>query len=676
MGNSLYRRNPSKDGNFKSVVKARSGLLSKQQHISGQSIQDRNPAYIFIKGKCNMCSGCGVDMELPVELSDWNSVYGNSFKPRPVLQDVSISYGGEYGLAQQISANIKCFDRESFDKVRKSFLMPGNYISARFGYSTSGKQWNPGDSEHRVSGFRVAVFSFSAGDDGTWIGSFKAVSSAEAMKTIDMHGGLRTNLKYFIAGVLDSRVPKQVQSISEMIASDAQRNGQESLDRVDASNTGYVISEFGDYSATDESVMKASMVLYTSDHLRGVVKKAWDGVSRFLMKNTGNWDDAVNTQHEIYVTLGYIVDRIVNGKVKFTVEGAIVGDDAEEYKKMKITFHKDWSKARLPKDVESGDPTSVLILGSGKASFFEPDGGTSMDFNDIKGQVEGSKDDIIALDGNKVRLDKILLHRDTVLTALAESIEKEPNESESVDPKDVKSEVINLSDFFKKLFSYIKECTGGSLALRLVLDPDEKKRDKLYVVDQNWGGDKDIDCFIFNPIDGDGSTRSCNISSNGGSNEYRTSMFLGNSKKGDTAAIIRNCDSQLSAGRAKAIGRVKNKLFEIIFDPGSMMKDKFSNKQTDAFKSVMVDLYRYADKGHNKLENINWPGMTIDLTINGAYGIIPGCAVATTQMPREWINKNIYFQVLEVTHTFAQSDWSTNIRGMMSFYDHLTPVEL
>ena len=264
------------------------------------------------------------------------------------------------------------------------------------------------------------------------------------------------------------------------------------------------------------------------------------------------------------------------------------------------------------------------------------------------------------------------------MSAIGEATDTPESESESVDPKDTKDTVINLSDFFGKVFSIIKECTGGSLALRLVHDPTDESRDTLLIVDQNYGGDADIPCFIFNPIDGDGSTISCNISSNGGSNEYRTSMFLANSKKGDTAARLRDCEAELFDGRDAKRGDAEDRFNEVVVSPGTMIKDRFNAKQLDAFKSIMVDLYRYSPKSHEPFENINWPGMGIELSIRGAWGIIPGCAITTTQVPDAWRvgAKNIYFMVTEVSHKFSQSTWTTDVRGIMSFYDKLIPVRL
>lgn len=680
MAESLYRRNAI--STFSKVITNRTGMMRDKQHIAGKSIQSRNPAFIRLTGKCNACKGGGGTRVLPLDVDTINEEYRPSMKPKPILQRVQISFGGDWGLARKITANIKCFDRDSFEDVQKHFLLPGNYINATFGYSISpSEQWNPNDGEHTLTGFRVATFAFSAGDDGSWVGTFTAVSSAEAIKSIDMCGGINVtgNIIYKVAGKVDSESPMKVASISELIASDAQRNGSQKMDEINKNNSGYLIGEFQDYKKTDNSEVVAAMVIYTNDHL---VDKSGDrrgGVSRWIQRQLGTWDEAEDSVHEIYVTLGYVVDRIVNGQIKMSIDAAMKSSLPEkDYSKIKIKFSTRYSKSKLPPNIESGDPTSVLILGRLVATFHEREQGTMMDFNSIKGlNAAGplSVNDVKAWDGSILRLDKILLHRDVISKALSTATTEKVNESESVDPKDVKDTVISLNDFFKEIFDCIRECTGGALALRLVIDPEDEEGLTYLVVDQNYAGDKDIECYLFNPIDGDGNTRSCNITSNGGGNEYRTSMFLANSKKGDVASNLRGCDDDLEKIRNSKLIATKERYWEIIDDPGKMMKDKFNGKQISALKSVMSDLYRYAPQEHTNIENINWPGMTIDLTINGAYGIIPGCAIATTQMPSSWYtDKKIYFMVREVTHDFADSDWITNIQGIMSMYPHLSIV--
>ena len=687
MGQTVFRRNPAKfgKGNFKNIVRERANLMNQKQHISGKTIQSRNPAYVYITGTCKTCTG-GSSMTLPKDLSTWNETYKptSHIKPAPMLTDVKISFGGDWGLAQKISATIRCFDKDSFKQVQDAFLYPGNDISVRFGYATgAGKQWTPGnDQDHKLKNFRVAVFSFSAGDDGTWVGSFTAVRASEAINIVDLSQGVGSSglsdIKYKVGRRLGGEESVNVDSIAELIISDGQRNGEDSKIRVGENESGYVIGNFEGYSPSSKGGM-ARMVVYVDDHLRN--HNVADGVKNWF-KNISDWtfgyDEVESLRPQIYVTLGYVTDRIINGLLKKSVEKGMQGTDQSDFEKLKIKYHPDYSKSKLPELLESGDPKSVLILGRG-AKFKDAQEGTEMDFNKLQKFEGASAKDVIAYT-DELELDKILLHKDLVLSAFGAAEQKqETSEAESTDPKNTEETVVKLQQFMTEMFVAIKSATGGALSLRLILDPDDLKGESLIVVDQNYAGDnngKPLEVFVFNPIDGDGSTRSCNISSNAGSNEYRTAMFISNSKKGDPVAKIRGCDGDLQGGRNKQQSKAKERHKEIVSDPGSMMLDSFNSKQIDAFKSVMTDLYRYSKKSDTRLENIHWPGMSIDITINGAFGIVPGCAVATTQMPNKWINQGIYFLVTDVEHNFSRSDWTTNIRGILSFYDDVDIIRL
>jgi hypothetical protein len=676
MGETLFRRNAV--SSFKQTVIERSNLMKGVQTISGKSIQTRNPVWINITGECMACDSSG-KLTVPFQKETWDELYGGSFRTSPILEKVSITYGGDFGMAQKLSVTIKCFDLNSFNKIRKHFLLPGNKIEVAFGYATD-KRWNSDAAAyHKITGFKVATFSFSAGEDGTWIGNFVAVAPSEVLKGIDVAQGFPSNgLQYSVGGNIDSSDMKDVSSIPEVIISDAQRNGEFSVATINENTSGYLIGRFKGYTPTDESVMVARIAIYTQDHLRffGIISSLAAWGSKGIRNFFGVWDEAKHGLHEIYVTLGYVVDRIVNDLIKNSVETSSKGDkDIQTLKNLKISFHKDWSKSKLPDGIESGDPTAILILGPGKANFTD-DNGKKMDFNEFKAFENASYEDVKAWDGNFLRLDKILIHRDVIFGAMDDASKKIPPESESVDPKDSTDTVINLNDFFRQIFGTIEECTGGALKLRLIPDPNDDKRETLYVVDQNYGGDPKIDCFVFNPIDGDGNTRSCNISSNGGSNEYRTSMFLANSKKGDVAAHLRGCDEKLDDGRKDKVTDAKDEIKKLKTNPGLIVKNSFNGTDISTFKSAMVDLYRNSLKKDRKYENINWPGIELDLSINGAYGILPGCAVATTQIPDDWINKKIYFMVREVSHEFSNSDWVTNIRGLMSFHDNLNYIKL
>ena len=619
MAESLFRRNPVKP--FKSIVIERSQLLNDIQTIRGKSIQDRNPVWVSITGECMACNASG-KLTVPIDKPDWDATYKNTLLPPVVLERVSISYGGDFGFAQKLTANISCFDINSFKIIRKHFLLPGNRITVRFGYATDKRWSSDAGAFHEIRGFKVATFSFSAGEDGRWNATFSAVAPSEALKSIDCAQSFESNgLKYSVGGKISPEDIADSTSIPEVIISDAQRNGTRSLSIIGSNNSGYLIGSFAGYTPTDESVMVARMAIYSQDHLRryGIISDVAAWGTQAIRRVFGTWDESRHGLHEIYVTLGYVVDRLFNKLILKTVSDVSSGDkDIETFKKLRITFHPKWSKSKLPKYIESGNPLSVLILGGDKAVFKSDDG--VMDFNKFKGFENATPSDVYAWDGTFVRLDKILLHRDVIINALNVASNSTMNEFENVDPKNKSDNVVNVVDFFESLFHTIAESTGGALKLRLVPDPNDDNKETIYVVDQNFGGYGNIDCFVFNPID------------------------------------------KLYAGRNDKFNEALKRLKQLKTKPGLLHKNAFNSVDISAMIGVMISLYKYASKSDNQFENINWPGIDLDLTINGAYGILPGCAVSTTQIPDDWMRKKIYFMVREVTHEFSESDWTNYIK--------------
>ena len=152
-------------------------------------------------------------------------------------------------------------------------------------------------------------------------------------------------------------------------------------------------------------------------------------------------------------------------------------------------------------------------------------------------------------------------------------------------------------------------------------------------------------------------------------------MFIGNSKKGDATSAIRGCDDQLEDARGKKYSEAKTQINELISSPGILGRELFDEKQIDALKAIMVDLYRNRPTAR-KYETVHWPGMSISAVIDGAWGIIPGCAISSKQVPDDWRDLNVYFMVMRVTHKFEGSDWSTEIEGIMSYYDNLNYIPL
>lgn len=668
MSESLYRRNPT--NNVFEIIKSRRGLLNGTQTIGGKSVQDRNPCFVTITGHNKSCGGGG-SRTLPAERDTWESNYGNSFKPKPQLETVKLEYAGTWGLARRISASIRCFTVYDFEAIQKYFLLPGNEIDVTFGYKNS---W-ANNSSTRLDGFKVATFSFNTTSEGFWICSFTAVSSSTAIENLEMQlvicngcnalGGTGQSgdsgpLKYKTG--IDNEI-NAVKGVAQLIASDAQGNGQTSIDDL---QDGEVITNFVDYNpgSFDNS---AAIVVYTGDHLRSMKERTMAWLGGIFGAGASNKSEVEVANNQVYVSLGYLINRIINDQLlrSFTCH---VAHERDKFNKIKVEFHPIYSKCRVADGIISGDPIHVLMLGQANYLNVKNKG---KDFDKDCKNLAVVK---CNLGQGNIHLQNILLHRDVISAAYTAATQPRKSESDNTDVKDTQEQVVNIMHFFEKISDQISSCTGGAISLRLVENPDNHST--LIVVDQNYGVTETLKCIVFDPIDGDGNTRTCEVQSNVGSEEYKASMFVGTSKKGDAVSALRGCSPKLKAQRSNEHDKARTDRFSIIKNPGNLGTNYFNDTEINALKSVMGRLNKNDEKTVEH-STVHYPGLSMNITINGVWGIEPGNAISTTQVPVNWRKGlNSYFMVVKTTHTFSNSDWETSLEGILSYYNNIEYIPL
>lgn len=669
MAESLYRRNPE-DGKLLEILKNRSELVRGIQTVNGKSASVRNPCWVQIIGYDKSCGGGG-SMTLPESKETWGEVYQPKLKPRPDLESVTLENGGDWGLARKVSAQIRCYTLADFEQVQRYFLLPGNEIDVSFGYK---KTWGVSQPTTQLKAYTVAAFTFSTTSEGFWLANFTAVSSATAIKNLDMQiticngcnviGGTGQEgssgpLRY-LTGQDKQKHP--VKGVAQLIASDAQKNGETSIDEME---DGEVITSFTDFNP-GTSNKSAAIVVYTGDHIRGWVEQAqaWLGG---LVHNTflgNNEVDSANNQ--VYVSVGYIVNRLLNDQL-LRAMGCGVAFKREEFNILKIEFHPDFSKSKIANGITSGDPLSCLLLGDAN---YKNSSGAGKDFDgDCKnlGAVKSNS-------GGDIKIENILLHRDVVASCFSAATSKREANADQTDVKDVAEEVVNIVNFFEKIASHISDCTGGAISLRLVEHPTDLK--KLIVVDQNFGVTDKLQCIVFDPIDGDGSTRDLQVQSNVGSQEYKAAMFVGSSKKGDSVASLRNCTDKLKEQRQKEYEKAKTDKEALIKNPGNVGQNKFNSQDINALKSCMGRLHHNNPETATN-ETVHYPGLSITATLDGVWGFVPGNAISATTIPKKWRDGfKSYFMVTKVTHQFQGSDWSVQIDGILGYYPNITYINL
>lgn len=676
MSESLYRRKLNSD--VESILKARKGLLDKSQFVFGESAQVRNPAWIQITGTCKACGGSIPPKTLPEVHEQHQDTYrfkGGSIKPGPTLKSVTITNGGDWGLARKISAEIECYTMTDFKEIQKAFLLPGNEVSAKFGYK---KSWGfPKNSSTSLTGFKVATFAFNTTQEGNWICTFEAVSSSTAIKNLDMQivvcngcdpssgtgqSGQSGPLKYLVGKQLE---PHPVKGVAQLIASDAQKNGQYSIDDI---KDGDVIQNFQNYVPGSQD-KAAAIVVYTGDHLRNMFQKftAWIGG---IARGFGLGDSEVTSaNNQVFLSIGYVVNRLINDQLLRAMACGVIDQngDRTSFNSLKVEFHPEFSKCRIANGITSGDPTSVLFLGDAN---YKNNKGAGKDFDGDCQNLGAVK----SISSGEVTIKNILIHRDVVVAAFNEATKKREAESDSTDVKDSKEEVINIIDFFDKVSDHISASVGGAIALRLVEHPDDPK--KLLVVDQNYGVTSELKCVVLDPINGDGSTRECSVQSSVGSQEYKAAMYVGTSKRGDAISALRGCGDEMKQQRQSEYSKAKTDKDALIKNPGNLGENEFDGQEINALKSVMGRMHRNNPTA-GEIETIHYPGLSLSATLDGLWGFEPGMAISTSQVPKDWINTNkAYFMITRINHQFSQSDWSTSIEGILAYYPNVVPIFL
>jgi len=641
MSKSPYKRQP--DG-------ALFGLLSERLETwtAGTNPQaaSRNPAW---------CKVYGNGKSVPTDQDDFESLYRSSLKPGPILKDVTLKNGGDFGLIMELEVTIQCHTKEDFIQIENSFLRPGTNVRVEFGY---GHLWPTGYQEsNNIKGFKVATYAFNTTAEGFWIAKFKAVSPGVALRAINMGMTVEKDVSRKYKGESDVAI---VTGIPDLIAYDCQVNGQHSVDSMD---DGEVVIPGGG--------KKGAIVIYKPNHLHGWLANSF-GVY-------GDTNGVTETDNIVYLTLEYVVERLINGEILKQYSKMIHENHRPDFDKLAVKFDSVLSKSYTDQGLYSAWPTKILFMGLNRGNY-KANNGNGKDF-----EGDANKNPAVMCltkAGTRLEVDlkKILIERSLVLSALEDSY-SEKQVAATNDGKESTEGLISLDTFFKKLFNEISKASGGMIKLRLAQHPDIHKGGggklpyEMYIFDENngrFGGS--LPCWTFDPIDGDGSIRSCTLTSNVGSNEYQAALFSGQMKQADP---VQECCGNMDNGNTEGRTTKRDDAFEsmgqILRNPGSLGNDKFDPIHMKTLEGCLGAL-RYGAPDGKGNDMLMYAGLGIDVEIDGIYGFLPGNAISTTQLPKGYNDAKAYFFVESVTHAFQgdTSDWSTKLEGKLAFNDDVT----
>lgn len=607
----------------------------------------RNPAYCVVKGGTTV----------PTDTVTFDQTYnkGELRKLDPILKSVTIiqNGGGTTKLAIEAEATIQCHTLKQFETVEKAFCKTGNEVSFHWGYELAR---GPGYSSKEIKGFTITTFSFNTTPEGFWIVTFKAIAPAMATDELVVTHKIaeQKDRKFRLEG---KTYP--VTNLIELLTFWAQGNGKTAID--EAPNGQVTIPDMG----------VGAVVIYDPEHLHVKDK----GAGKDQGGDAGNTNEVSKTNNVVYVTLETIIEMFNKELIPVYKKDAEGTSGAKIYENLKFGFHEKYSYSYIDPKLRSAFPTRVLILGP-EMSNYKNTNGKGKDF--LEGVTDAAAITAYAgAAGNRTKIDlkRILIERGVILSALGTKI-KEPRPSEKITAK-TNDDGLKVKDFFNNISQVIQEATGNAIKLVLSMSPEVytkgSESSNKYVIDEENGYADNIDVWVFNPIDGDGSTRSCEIKSEAGSEVMQAAAVSSAIKQNDPSQEGQGqMQDNNTAGRISNADEARKKVDDIIKNPGVLGDSAFDEVHMQALRDQMAAISLGAGES-KKFDMKLYPGIGISAEIDGTWGIHPGCGVYTTQMPAQYKAAKSYFQVMTVTQTFSgdSSDWSTKVEGILT--NHTNP---
>ena len=347
----------------------------------------------------------------------------------------------------------------------------------------------------------------------------------------------------------------------------------------------------------------------------------------------------------LYVTLEYIVERLINNQILSQATKTMEG------RKLEIA-----AKGKVIDGMCSPDPMNVVYLDDQKVTgnYADPDNKKLGKHFDPKG--DGPK----AFENGELNAKNIMFNKDFVIEAYDEAkvkIEIEKDIQKSAGGKN-RTNGISLQAFFDVLFKKVEETSGGWWQLALSESPEDSKILQIVNTNQGSGG---IEPLQFDPINGDAVTRSTSISCTPDKNKVYQAM-CNQQKEATTPNEIENAGEDVEEEepvvtheQAKEI--LKNHRKETA--PGGFDKG-LVKEMTNALNTLINTIPKEDLK---ESANIPYP-LIFKVKLDGTSGFRFGDIVTSTAIPDEITALDIVFRVNVVTHTIENNDWVTELTTM------------
>jgi len=547
--------------------------------------------------------------KLPKGENTFDDLYARpSGKPTANLDEVTISVQGDYGLLRKVTCKFTCFDRGTFLQAEKAALRPNRSVSVSYGYV------NPayGGGGGSMDDLKVSGFNWSINDKNYYVCSFTAIGPTAILPEFNVACQIQsTGLTFEQPRIIGPPKQVPVSSIAGLIEYDAQQgNGTPSAEVED-----------GTYISTG------------GGHI-GILDEPRTGLLGKILNMLPDWITP-DPDKMTYVSLGYIVERLINGQILSQATGVMKG------RKLKV----DASGAVLD-GMCSGDPMRVVFLGGSAGDYSEP-GNPELGKNfDPNGS--GPK----AFSGT-LNAKNILFNKDFVVEAFDKAkVKMDTKKSQEKTPGGKKgTSGITLQAFMDALFDKIHAASGGWYQFGLSESDTSSKT--LLIINRNAGAGG-ISPLTFDPINGDAVTRSTSIECSPAASDVYQAM-CNQQKESQTPAEIEGKTREtpkVTVAQAKAL-LTKHRTQTA---PGGFTDDLVS--EMEGALVSLVDAQPKAKLVANA--NIPYP-LKLKVTLDGTSGFRFGDIVSSTALPAAISSAQIVFRVTEFTHTIAGNDWKTDL---------------
>ena len=652
MAKNYFRNNPT--DNAIGILQSRRSLWDSGKNTQHYKSAMRNNAW---------CSVTIDGLKLPQPSETFKKLHGrglSSPKPYPSLESVKIETAGQWGHAIHVEVKFTCYLRSDFETFDKAWMRTGKEGFIEFGYV---KPYNQSEQTYKkLDGLVVALFEFNTDQNAHYHCRVKLVGPSRFAEAAEAKGGLkdRGKYKYKTKGFFGGEQTHEVTSLEELLLFDAQENGTSSTD--DMEDNHKVNTPYGD------------IIVYHPPEKGGMLggfSRGWERMAG-AMKRSG---DKQYTFHHEYYSLEYIVNRLINDQVLGFLKDITTSKSKNIIGPIEIICNSDVSVGHGYDVVRSANPNAMLILGSGRGSYLNGSNGNGKDW---ESGGEGAGGAIKCYKGSEVDLSKIMLERGLIVSALsnARASSEESDKATQTGPTQKTEVLIYVERFLRELFKEIAYNTGNLFQLTLIEDPDNRKR--LLVVDKNNGNADTLQVFMFDPIDGDGSTREMTLSSNAGSKEYMAAMFGSIIKPSDINSTINGDISEADSKRASKLSTITKSIEDKVTK--TLPDSVFSIDEVEGLRTLFVEYNQTLSSTDNKKRQIVlYPGLRLNVTLDGIWGFNIGNHIHTTLCPKDpyrITSNGICFNVQRVEHeiTSPAADWVTHLEGILTFANPISYV--